>query len=95
MAEEYMAHSKQALKRHRQSLKRRAHNRVIKSEIKTAVRKYRETVIKGEDAAKQLPTIDSRLDRAAKNGVIPRGRANRIKGRLRKFATAAGKTKTA
>lgn len=90
-----MAHSKQALKRHRQSLKRRAHNRAIKSEIKTAVRKYRETVIKGEDANKQLPKIDSRLDRAAKSGVIPQGRANRIKGRLRKFALAAAKPKTA
>jgi len=89
--EDYMAHCKQALKRHRQSLKRRAGNRVAKSEIKTAVRKFRETVATGGESAKMMPGIESKIDRAAKRGIIPTGRANRIKSRLRSFAVKAAK----
>lgn len=86
-----MAHSKQALKRHRQSMKRRLHNREIKSAIKTGIRTYRETLVKGGDAAKLMPALESRIDKAAKTRVIPTGRANRLKARLRKAAAKAAK----
>lgn len=88
-----MAHCKQALKRNRQAIKKRLHNRVIKSEIKTGIRKYRESLAKGEDVAKLMPALESRLDRAAKSMVIPTGRANRIKARLRKAAVRVAKPK--
>jgi small subunit ribosomal protein S20 len=88
-----MAHSKQALKRNRQAIRKRLHNRVIKSEIKTGIRSYREALAKGGDSAKLMPALESRLDRAAKSNVIPTGRANRIKARLRKAAHRAVKPK--
>jgi small subunit ribosomal protein S20 len=88
-----MAHSKQALKRNRQAIRKRLHNRVIKSEIKTGIRGYREALAKGGDVAKLMPALESRLDRAAKSKVIPTGRANRIKARLRKAAHRAVKPK--
>jgi small subunit ribosomal protein S20 len=88
-----MAHSKQALKRNRQALKKRLHNREIKSEIKTGIRKYRETLVKGGDVSKLMPALESRIDRAAKSKVIPTGRANRIKARLRKAAARTAKPK--
>lgn len=88
-----MAHSKQALKRNRQAIKKRLHNREVKSAIKTGIRGYRETLAKGGDVAKLMPALESRLDRAAKSRVIPTGRANRIKARLRKAAAKAAKPK--
>jgi small subunit ribosomal protein S20 len=88
-----MAHSKQALKRNRQAMKKRLHNREIKSEIKTGIRKYRETLVKGGDAAKLMPALESRIDRAAQSNVIPTGRANRLKARLRLAAARAAKPK--
>jgi small subunit ribosomal protein S20 len=88
-----MAHSKQALKRNRQSIRKRLHNREIKSEIKTGIRGYREALAKGSDVSKLMPALESRLDRAAKRNVIPTGRANRIKARLRKAAVRAAKPK--
>lgn len=88
-----MAHSKQALKRNRQAMKKRLHNREIKSEIKTGIRKYRETLVKGGDASKLMPALESRIDRAAKSNVIPTGRANRIKARLRLAAARSAKPK--
>ncbi len=88
-----MAHSKQALKRNRQSMRKRLHNREIKSEIKTGIRGYREALAKGSDVSKLMPALESRLDRAAKRNVIPTGRANRIKARLRKAAVRTAKPK--
>ena len=88
-----MAHSKQALKRNRQATKKRLHNREIKSAIKTGIRGYREALAKGENVAKLMPALESRIDRAAKSNVIPTGRANRIKARLRRAAARSAKPK--
>lgn len=79
-----MAHSKSAIKRWHQSLKRRDRNRSRRSSTRTAVRRLREAVASGDgDAAKQLlPAAYSALDRAAKTGAIHTGTADRTKRRL-------------
>ncbi len=67
-----MANTKQALKRHRQSLKRRARNRAMKSRVKKAIKKVR-LAIEAKDrelAQTALRDATSILDKAASKGVI-------------------------
>ncbi|GAB6163255.1 30S ribosomal protein S20 [Desulfothermus naphthae] len=67
-----MANTKQALKRHRQSLKRRARNRAMKSRVKKAIKNVR-LAIEARDkerAQTALRNATSLLDKAASKGVI-------------------------
>jgi small subunit ribosomal protein S20 len=82
-----MANNKSALKRWRQSLKRRDHNRARRSVTRTAVRRVREAVAAGDQAAitATLAEAYSNLDRAAKTGAIHTGKADRQKQRLAKL----------
>ena len=67
-----MANTKQALKRHRQSLKRRARNRAMKSRVKKAIKSVR-LAIEARDkerAQTALRNATSLLDKAASKGVI-------------------------
>jgi len=67
-----LANTKQALKRHRQSLKRRARNRAMKSRVKKAIKKVR-LAIEAKDrelAQTALRDATSILDKAASKGVI-------------------------
>ncbi len=67
-----MANHKSALKRHRQSLKRRARNRISKTRIKNTVKAVREAV-EAKDAAKAQEALKeamSLLDKAARKKVI-------------------------
>ncbi len=67
-----MANTKQALKRHKQSLKRRARNRAIKSRVKKAIKRVRLALeTKDRTAAQEaLREATSLLDKAASKGVI-------------------------
>ncbi len=79
-----MANIKQALKRHRQSLKRRARNRAIKSRVKNAIKKVR-LAIEARDkemAQAALRDATSILDKAASKGVIHKKNAARRISRL-------------
>lgn len=63
-----MANHKSALKRHRQSLKRRARNRISKTRIKNTVKAVR-VAIEEKDVAKAMEALKdatSILDRAAR-----------------------------
>lgn len=79
-----MANTKQALKRHRQSLKARARNRVVKSHVKNAVKAVRSAVqANDQDQARAaLQKANSVLDKAAGKGVIHRNNAQRRVARL-------------
>lgn len=79
-----MANTKQALKRHRQSLKARARNRVVKSHVKNAVKAVRSAVqANDQDQARAaLQRANSVLDKAAGKGVIHRNNAQRRVARL-------------
>lgn len=79
-----MASHKSALKAHRQSLDHRARNRTVKGSVRVAVKRTRTQIEDGElDAAREsIEVAMSRLDRAAKKGIIHPNNAARRKSRL-------------
>ncbi len=79
-----MAHSKQAIKRHRQSLRRFERNRARRGAARTAVRRARELIVAGnvEEAQAAILAASSILDRAASKGVLHPNNAARRKSRL-------------
>ncbi len=83
-----MANIKSAEKRIRQTAKRQAKNRAVRSRLGTAVKKYREAP--GGERTKALPATFSEIDIALKKGVIHSNAAARYKSRLAK--KAAGKS---
>ena len=64
--------------------RKNARNRSIKSRIHTLERNYVELLSAGkkEDAARELRTLSSAFDKAAKDGVVHRATADRKKSRL-------------
>jgi small subunit ribosomal protein S20 len=79
-----VANHPSALKRHRQSEKRRLRNQAIKSRLRHLVRDVR-TAITAHDAdaaAKTLATASRALDKAVTKGVLHRNSASRKIARL-------------
>jgi small subunit ribosomal protein S20 len=75
-----VANIKSQIKRIGQNEKRRVRNKAVKSELKTAVRRFREAADSGdaEAATTALRTASRLLDKAASKGVIhPNQAANR------------------
>lgn len=79
-----MANHKSAIKRHRQSEKRRERNSSVKSTIKTAVKKVHESVksANDEEARANLKAATTLLDSAVSKGVLHRNNASRRISRL-------------
>lgn len=79
-----MANHKSALKRNRQSLVRRARNRVNKSKVKTAVRAVREALEQGssDQAQAALKVAIPVIQRAASKGTLHKKTASRKVSRL-------------
>lgn len=82
-----MAHHKSALKRIRQTEKRRLENRYYKKSTRTAIKNLREMKDKTE-AEKFLPKVVSMIDRLAKRGNIHRNKAANLKSGLTKHVNA-------
>jgi len=82
-----MANTRSAAKRSRQTLRRAAHNRSVKTHLR---RLQKQILSTPERTADQIRAAISAIDKAAKSGVIHRNVANRRKARLNK-ALAAGK----
>ena len=85
-----MANHKSAIKRHKQSVKRAARNRTVKTRIKNVVKSR--AAIKADDqaaATQLLSTATSSLDKAATKGVIHWKKAARKISRLAKALNAA------
>jgi small subunit ribosomal protein S20 len=78
-----MAHSKQALKRYRQSEKKRVVNKNARTRVKTVIKKMH--VAKGGDMADAM----KKIDKAAKVGAIHKNAASRLKSRLAKAMNKA------
>ena len=79
-----MANHKSALKRHRQSLKRRARNRISKTRIKNSVKAVR-VAIEEKDVTKAMEALKaatSVLDKASRKQVIHARQAQRRISRL-------------
>ena len=68
----------------RNSARKQLHNRIVKSRLRTLERNYLEALTAGkkDDAAKELRTLSSAFDKAAKTGVVHRAAASRKKSRL-------------
>lgn len=79
--------TKSAKKALRQNIKRRAHNRKIKENLKSLIKKTRSLVAekKNEEAKKLLPNLYKALDKAAKIGVVKKNTASRKKSRIAKL----------
>jgi small subunit ribosomal protein S20 len=88
-----LSNSSTAAKRHRQNIKRRLRNRMVKSELRTNTRKLLELAQgqSSEEAKKQYVSVASLLDRAASKGVIHKNTAARKKNRLYKVLAGAEK----
>lgn len=81
-----MANHKSALKRMRQSEKRRIHNRIFRNRARTLVKKARKNIEKGTlvEAREATRLAVKDLDMAASRGVIHPRNAARRKSRLMK-----------
>ena len=78
-----MANHKDALKRVRQSEKRRLHNRYYAKNMRNEVKKFRALTDKSEAEA-QLPKIYSIIDRVARRGIIHKNKAANLKSKMTK-----------
>ena len=87
-----MANTKSAQKRARQSTKRALNNRAIKTRVKSARRALTESIAAGDKAAasEKWGALASAADRAAKNGVIHKNAASRLKGIYARRIAALG-----
>ena len=84
--------NRSAEKRERQNVKRRMHNRMIKSSVRTQIKKFDAAVVAGDkEAAKDAMALSFKLlDSAASKGVLHKNTASRKKSRLYKaFAKLA------
>ena len=72
-----MANIKSQIKRNKQNEKARQRNKAVKSELKTAVRKFREAADAGnaDEATQAMRTASVKLDKAASKGVIHKKQA--------------------
>ena len=88
-----MANHASALKRHRQSEKRRRRNQAIKSRLRHLVRAVREALTARDPgtAASRLLDATRALDKAATKGVVHRRNASR---RIARLTHAVGQLKT-
>jgi small subunit ribosomal protein S20 len=85
-----MANIKSQIKRNKQALKAQARNKAVKSELKTAIRKFREAAAAGEkEAAVTLGAAANRLlDKAASKGIIHKNQAANRKSSVAKKAAS-------
>lgn len=78
--------TKQAKKKMRQDVKKTAHNKMIKNNIKTLVKKMRKN-----PSPKTLGAVTSVLDKAVKTNFIHANKSSRLKSRLSKLMASNAK----
>jgi small subunit ribosomal protein S20 len=88
-----MPNTKSAEKAHRQSRKRRVRNLSRSRSYKSALKEFRKTAATDPKKAKEiLATLQQKLDKAAKTGVIKKNKADRLKGNAQRLLNkSAGK----
>lgn len=77
---------KSAVKAHRQTLRRTAHNRALRAKLRSALKSVRSTLgtTKTDEARAALREAFSIVDKMAGKGIIHDNAANRYKSRLSK-----------
>lgn len=90
-----MANTRSAAKRKRQTERRTNLNKSILSGLKQQRKRVAAALTSGDKAKAQveLNVLASRLDKAAKRGIVHRNLANRRKSRAAKVIAAAGSRK--
>lgn len=76
-----MANIKSAIKRVRQTAKRRLSNRYDSKTARNAIKKFI-SITSREEAMKALPAITSQVDKLAKKNIIHKKNAGNLKSRL-------------
>lgn len=86
-----MPNIKSAIKRVKVSEKKNLRNRIVKSKVKTAIKKFDQELVADPTAAvAQLSATTSAIDKAVSKGVIHKNAASRKKSRMaKKLAKAA------
>ena len=79
-----MPNIKSAIKRVKVTEKKNLRNRMLKSAMRTTVKKYEAAVAGGSADAAMLSVTASAIDKAAAKGVISKNAANRKKARMAK-----------
>ena len=79
-----MANIQSAKKRARQAVKRRAHNVVLRSKVRSAIRRAMKAIQSGnKDAAKaEFAAVVPQIDRMATKGILRKNRAAHYKSQL-------------
>lgn len=79
-----MANSKQATKRARQTVKRRAHNMALRSRMRTMIKRVRKAIAEGDagNANEHFKVAVPVIDTMVSKGVLHRNAASRYKSRL-------------
>ena len=82
------------IKRHKQSLKRRARNIEARSKLRTLIKKIRQAIDSknSENAADQLRAVNKALGKAASKGIIKNNTASRWLSRLSRAAARISST---
>ena len=82
-----------ALKAHRQTLKRTAHNRELRARLRTSLKAIRSAIDAGdaEESRARLGETVSIIDKMAGRGIIHHNAAGRYKSRLAKRLAAKSK----
>ncbi|MDD5547878.1 MAG: 30S ribosomal protein S20 [Candidatus Pacebacteria bacterium] len=85
--------TKSAQKAYRQNVKRRAKNLNAKRALKDILKKYKKLVSAGDIKAAQaeLPKVYKTLDKAAKENLIKKNKASRLKSRMTKLIAKKAK----
>ena len=86
-----MPNIKSAIKRVKETEKKNLRNRMVKSAMKTQLKKFEAAVAANEADAKVLSTTQGAVDKAMAKGVIHKNAANRKKARLAKKLAKAAK----
>lgn len=87
-----MANIKSAIKRARQTIKRRAHNMAARSELRTAIKSVLNAVAAGkkDEAVSNLKSAVPVIDAMVNKGIIHRNKAARHKSQLNARVKALG-----
>lgn len=85
-----MPNIKSAMKRVKVSEKKNLRNRMVKTGVKTAIKKYQVALMEGaQPAGAQLSATTSAIDKAVAKGVMHKNTANRKKARQAKALAKA------
>lgn len=79
-----MANIKSAIKRIKVTETKTLRNRMVKSSVKTFIRKFEDSLVSGnlDDAKRLYPRVSHVIDKAAAKGIIHRNTAARKKSKL-------------